>query len=34
MDSTKLEGLKSLMTTDHFTLAIGDDDAFDESYFV
>ena len=34
MDSTKLEGLKSLVTTGHFTMAIGDADAFDESYFV
>ena len=34
MDSTKLEGLKSLVTTGHFTMTIGDADAFDESYFV
>ena len=34
MDSMKLEGLESLVTTGHFTMTIGDADAYDESYFV
>ena len=34
MDSMKLEDLDSLVTTGHFTMTIGDADAFDESYFV
>ena len=34
MNSMKLEGLESLVTTDHFTMTIGDADSFDESFFV
>ena len=34
MDSTEFEGVKSLVTIGHFTMAIGDADAFGESYFV